>query len=146
MGFFDFFKDTQRKSRAKSHIKNLIEMAMVDGHFDMIEYELLLVIARRHGISENQIKKVRKNPDEVQFLVPNDEKKRFFQLYDLVNMMIIDGVVHNMEFKLCCMFAKKFGYQDKQAEDLINATAENIKMGNTHDETFTRVHFILTNA
>ncbi|MEM9982099.1 MAG: hypothetical protein AAF734_06360 [Bacteroidota bacterium] len=139
MGLFDFFRNNQRKNKAKSHIKNLIDMALADGHFDMAEYELLLIIARRHGISENQVKRVRKHPEEIQFLIPADDKKRFFQLYDLVNMMIIDGEVHNLEFKLCKLFAEKFGYATEQLDYLINATAENIKMGNNHEETYQRV-------
>ena len=34
------------KGTAKSHMKNLIEMAAVDGHFDTVEYDLLKNIAK----------------------------------------------------------------------------------------------------
>ncbi len=35
------------KATAKSHMKNLIEMAAVDGNFDQIEYDLLKKIAKK---------------------------------------------------------------------------------------------------
>ena len=36
---------SQGKATAKSHMKNLIEMAAVDGNFEDIEYDLLKTIA-----------------------------------------------------------------------------------------------------
>ena len=38
----------QGKGSARSHIKNLIEMAAVDGNFDTSEHELLRKIAKRN--------------------------------------------------------------------------------------------------
>jgi hypothetical protein len=52
----------QGKGTAKSHMKNLIEMAAVDGNFLDIEYDLLKTIAKRNSISENQLKEIRQNP------------------------------------------------------------------------------------
>lgn len=45
------------KASAKSHMKNLIEMAAVDGNFDNVEMDLLKVIAKRNNISELAITK-----------------------------------------------------------------------------------------
>ena len=64
------------KSTAKSHMKNLIEMAAVDGNFDLIEYDLLKAIAKRNNISEGQLKEIRNNPGSIQFEVPKDAKEK----------------------------------------------------------------------
>jgi len=133
----------QGKAGAKSHMKNLIEMAAVDGHFDKVEYELLKTIAKRNGISEGQLKGIQSNPGDVQFEVPKDEKEKFYQLYDLVHMMTIDKEIHSEEAKLCNLFAIKFGYPKDKANDLIEAIQGNITHGQGHEETMTRVAIML---
>lgn len=133
----------QGKGTARSHMKNLIEMAAVDGNFDDVEYDLLKTIARRNGISEGQLKEIRKNPGGVKFEVPSDSKEKFHQLYDLVNMMTVDKEVHNEEVKLCNLFAVKFGYNRDRVKDLIDIIQANIKNGQGHLETMKRAQMII---
>ena len=124
-------------------MKNLIEMAAVDGNFDDTEYGLLKTIAKRNGISEGQLKSIRQNPTGVQFEVPSDKKEKFHQFYDLVNMMIADKSVHNDEQRLCSLFAVKFGYSKTSVDDLITAIRANIQNGQNHTETMKRVEMML---
>ena len=133
----------QGKTGAKSHMKNLIEMAAVDGQFDDVEYDLLKTIATRNGISDAQLKSIRSNPDNIKFEVPNDQTEKFHQLYDLVHMMTIDQQIHHEEAKLCNLFAIKFGYPKDKANDLVEAIQGNIKHGQDHVETMRRVTLML---
>jgi uncharacterized tellurite resistance protein B-like protein len=133
----------QGKSGAKSHMRNLIEMAAVDGSFDDVEYDLLKVIAKRNGISDSQLKAINANPTGITFEVPADSKERFHQLYDLVHMMTIDNEIHPEETKLCNLFAIKFGYPKEKANSLVEAIQGNIKHGQGHAETMTRVEMML---
>ena len=133
----------QGKSSAKSHMKNLIEMAAVDGNFDDIEYDLLKSIAKRNGISESQLKEIRKNPNHIKFEVPTDAKEKFHQLYDLVHMMSIDKTVHNEEMKLSHIFAIKFGYNRNQVGELIETIQGNIANGKGHDEAMKRASLLI---
>jgi uncharacterized tellurite resistance protein B-like protein len=129
---------SQGKSTAKSHMKNLIEMAAVDGNFDDVEYDLLKSIAKRNGISEGQFKEIRKNPNKVIFEVPTDPTEKFHQLYDLVYMMSIDKNVHSEELKLSHIFAIKFGYKRDQITELVETIQSNIEHGQGHEETMKR--------
>ncbi len=133
----------QGKTSAKSHMKNLIEMAAVDGHFDDIEYDLLKKIAKSNGISEGQLKSIKGNPTGIKFEVPADENERFHQLYDLVHMMAVDSEIHHEEMKLCNLFAVKFGYKKETSNDLIEAIRANITNGQNPNETMTRVSLML---
>ena len=133
----------QGKGTARSHMKNLIEMAAVDGNFDDVEYDLLKSIAKRNGISESKLKDIRENPQGIVFEVPAEKDKKFQQLYDLVNMMTIDKAVHAEEAKLCQLFAIKFGYNRQQAEDLISAVRANIENGQGPTETMKRVALMI---
>jgi uncharacterized tellurite resistance protein B-like protein len=128
----------QGKSTAKSHMKNLIEMAAVDGNFETVEFDLLKAIAKRNNISESQLSDIRKNPGNIQFEVPTDPKKKFGQLYDLVHMMAVDKSIHPEELKLSEIFAIKFGYDRNRVKELVSTIQGNIKHGQDHQETMKR--------
>ena len=133
----------QGKGTARSHMKNLIEMAAVDGNFDEIKYDLFKTIAKRNSISESQLNDIRKNPNAVKFEAPTDKREKFHQLYDLVHMMSIDNSIHEEERKLCNIFAVKFGYSRERAKELIESIGSNIKNGQSHDEAMKRMEWML---
>ena len=133
----------QGKGTAKSHMKNLIEMAAADGHFADVEYDLLKSIAKRNGISESQLGEIRKNPVGIQFEVPGDKKEKFRQLYDLVHMMTIDTSVHAEEQKLSNIFAIKFGYPKEKVAELVAMIQSNIRNNQNPDETLKRVDLLI---
>lgn len=133
----------QGKSTAKSHMKNLIEVAAADGNFDEIEYGLLQRIAKRNSISNGQLKAIRNAPDAIPFEIPEDKSEKFSQLYDLVHMMIVDNQIHSEELKLCNLFAIKFGYPRERVDEIISTIKSNIENGNDHENTLQRVEWML---
>lgn len=133
----------QQKGTVRSHMKNLIELAAVDGNFDEAELQLLKTIARRNGVSESQLQEIRSNPQGVKFEVPADEVDRFQQLYDLVHMMSIDESVQLEELDLCNLFAIKFGYPRERVGELIHSIHLNIKHGQNASETRKRLAILM---
>ena len=132
------------KSSAKSHMKNLIEMAVVDGNFDQMENDLLKAIAKRNNISEGQLKEIHTNPNHIKFEVPTDKTERFHQLYDLVHMMSIDKNIHSEEMKLSHIFAIKFGYNRDKVKELVDTIQSNIANGQDHKETMLRSTMLIS--
>lgn len=133
----------QGKGTARSHMKNLIEMAAVDGNFDLVENDLLRKIAKRNNISESHLKEIHKNPQKVEFMLPQDKREKFHQFYDLVHMMSIDKTIHEEEMKLCNLFAIKFGYPREKSGEMIKSIQLNIQNSQSHDETFKRMEWML---
>lgn len=129
----------QGKATAKSHIRNLIEIATADGKFADEENELLLRIALRNGISAKRIEEIKANPGSIVFEVPGSDREKFIQLYDLVHMMIIDKEIHPEEARLCELFALRFGYPKDAVRELIDTIRNNIENGNDAGETYNRV-------
>lgn len=138
--FLQLFKDG--KVSAKSHMKNLLELAYVDGHFDDSENLLLNRLAKKHNISEKQLEEIKRNPDAIKFEIPKKDKDRFEQLYDLVAMMLADEYIDTEEFKLCVIFAKKFGYKESSAHEIVDTIAGNLKHGQSSAETRKRVELL----
>ena len=133
----------QGKGTAKSHMKNLIEMAAADGNFADVEFTLLKSIAKRNNISESQLAQIRRNPSDTTFEVPTDGKEKFSQLYDLVRMMAVDSSIHEEERKLSNLFAIRFGYPKEKVDELVAVIQSNIKNNQTPDETMKRVELLV---
>lgn len=133
----------QGKGTARSHMKNLIEMAVIDGNFDASENDLLKKIAKRNNINDSQLKDIHENPQKVEFIVPLDKLEKFHQFYDLVHMMSVDKTIHDDEMKLCHLFAVKFGYPRERSGEMIKSIQGNIANDQSHEETFKRVEWML---
>lgn len=133
----------QGNTTAKSHMKNLIEVAAADGSIDVVEYDLLKSLAKKYGISESKLTEIRNNPGKVAFEVPTDEKEKFYQMYDLVHMMGVDNDVYDEEARLCLIFAVKFGYPRATVNNLIDTIRMNIANGQKYDETMKRCKIFL---
>jgi uncharacterized tellurite resistance protein B-like protein len=129
------------KSTSKSHMKNLLEIAMADSHFDDEEYKLLRKLAKKHGVSDKELQKIQKNPEEVKFELPTNQNEKFEQFYELIHMMIIDGKILDEELSLCRVFAKKFAYGSP--DELVKVVVQNINNGQSCKETQKRVITLL---
>jgi uncharacterized tellurite resistance protein B-like protein len=127
----------------KSHVKNLIELAMADGHFADVEKDLLKTIAKKNKISERQLEEIKADLAAIVLAVPTDRHERFYQLYDLVYMMGADKVIHIEEMKMCRSMAEKFGYARGRSQAIIDAIWANIQNGNGHNETYRRIEILL---
>ena len=141
--FLNLFK--QGKVSAHSHMKNLIEIAMADGHFDVVEGKFLNELATKHGVKKKDLEAIKENKVEVKFVVPEDSQEKFNHLFELVHMMVIDNHIDREELKLCVIFAKKFGYNQQHCQELVDSIASNIRNGQTFKETQKRVNWIISN-
>lgn len=133
----------QGKSSARSHMKNLIEMAVVDGNFDLVEHNLLARIAERNNVTQEHLRRIKERRDKIEFELPQDSQEKFTQFYDLVHMMTIDKTIHQEEMNLCNIFAVKFGYPRYKASDIISTIQSNITNGQDSVETYKRVAWML---
>ena len=66
----------QGKGTARSHMKNLIEMAAADGNFQDLEYDLLKTIAKKEMAFRKSVERdIRQNHAGIQFELPTDPKE-----------------------------------------------------------------------
>lgn len=115
------------KATARSHMRNLIEIAAADGTFGEEERRLLEYAAEKNNISKSQLKEIQQHSSRVAFEAPGSEQEKFFQLYDLVHMMSVDKSIHAEELRLCEIFAIKFGYRKEVVAEMIQMIRKNIE-------------------
>lgn len=109
MGFFDFFKN-KSKNQKLSHLASLHFLMRVDGNINDEEMKLIVKIGKeRLKLSNEEIKSVLLNEFN-DFTAPKDEEEFKTILYDLVFLMMADGVIDDKEYKYCVKFASIFGY------------------------------------
>ena len=126
---------------AKSHMRNLLEVALADGQFEPAEYDLLKKLARKYHITEKELENIRGNPVDIEFEVPEDDGEKFEQFYELIQMMIIDDDIDRDEENLCVIFARKFRYRN--VREVIKATEQYIKKGLSPERAKIRLDWLL---
>lgn len=95
----------------KYHFRNLVVMSLADGKITDDEKSVLGYAASKWGISKEVQDEVMQHLEEIESKVPDDPEVRFQQLYDLVEIMIIDGELKIVEKDLCSKIAQALGYQ-----------------------------------
>lgn len=103
----------------RSHVKNLITIALADGHLSEDEWELLVYLASRLGMEEEEINAIKENPDAVTFVMPKTHDQRVQQIEDLVLLMSIDHDINPNEIELCKKISMKLDVLPQIVDDII---------------------------
>jgi uncharacterized tellurite resistance protein B-like protein len=119
MGLLQIFHADQNDVR-RSHVKNLVEIAIADGQLDPEEWNLLITIATTLGIPTKQIKEIKDHPEKVKFIPPKSHEERIQQIKDLVAIMTVDGRINEKELELSRKIALRLDILPKLVNDLIN--------------------------
>jgi uncharacterized tellurite resistance protein B-like protein len=118
----------KKQKRRISHFKNLVLMAMADGNIDEQEESYLLAYAKKLNIKKEDLNKIRNSPRTIHFNPPAKLGKKIKQLYDLVNIMLADGNIHEKELSLCRKMALKLNIipevVDEILKDILRKIAE----------------------
>lgn len=129
MAFIDLF-DSADKKKKLSHIKNLVVLAASDGEIDKSEFDLILSIGKRIGLSPDELHRIVKRPDSVNFRAPDSVRLRIEQLLEMVFVMMVDGEIHENEVALCKLTAMRLGFKpqviDKMVKDIIDMIVQGL--------------------
>jgi uncharacterized membrane protein YebE (DUF533 family) len=123
------------KMKQKSHIRNLLGIAITDGSFDSKEKELIMEIGKRSGISQDELKEIDLHPASVSFIKPESNRERIEQLYDLVLLILINDEIAKNETSLCKSFAVKLGLEMKTINTVLPHLIKSISAGEETQKT-----------
>lgn len=107
------------RAKALSHVRNLIRIAIADGHIAEDEYRLLVKIARHRGVDEEEVKKIISNVNDFEFVPPSNIEERNLQLWHLGRMVLADGVIEQQEIGKMSRYAIGLGYDAKYVPELV---------------------------
>ena len=112
-----FHKNEEDKNR--SHIKNLIEVAISDGNLDDRELELIISIAGKYDIFREDVLLIKENREKIEFTPPSSYSSKVKLMEDLVKVLMADKKIEEEEIKICKDFALKLNLNSIVVDDLI---------------------------
>jgi uncharacterized tellurite resistance protein B-like protein len=131
MSWLNIFRSNagSKNRSTRSHLQNLIEMAKVDGYYDQVEKDYLFKVAKNYNISAKNIEDIEKQAAKVAMAQSGNQDMIYRQLYELVGMMLADGIVHNSEIELCARFAEEMGVAQANGSSFIAKLVKAIEQG-----------------
>jgi hypothetical protein len=118
----------------KSHIANLVSIALSDGNFSTAEKRLIFDIGKMNGISNEKIKDIIKSNEPIKFKIPKSDSERFDRVFDLVLMLLADGMKTEDELAACIELAEKLGFRKAICGVLVRKILMGINAGLGHDQ------------
>ena len=104
----------------ESHLKNLMVLAMADGHLSEIEEHFMESVAHRLGFSQIEFESIKEGIESIQFILPEKYDDRIEQFNDLLSLMAVDGKIDPEEEEICKKFAAKYELMDSVYDELIS--------------------------
>ena len=104
------------------HFQNLVSVAYADGHFEDEEKEFLEERAEELGLPAEDVSRILKNPNELEFIVPDSLDDREEQLADVVFMSMVDGDIEDKEYELCLNIAQRLELHKSDLDEVIALT------------------------
>ena len=109
-----------------SHFKNLVALSGADRTLAESERAVLGFVAKKWGMSQREVDTVYSTPDKVEAVVTDDRSVCFHQLYDVVEMAIIDSQLKPVERSFCEGLAGQLGFET----GAVDAVIQGILSGN----------------
>ena len=125
---FGFFENEQVK-KIKDHLLNLAALAKADGHIDAREMNFILAVGKKNGMSSSDVQALISDAKGASADLPTNDSDRFDQIFDLVDMMLADGVVDDTEMDFCIMMAEKLGFRKAIVGVLVRKISQGVKDG-----------------
>jgi len=122
------------KKQALAYVKNLIELAAADNIFHQKEIQFIQKVGQQKGLKEREIEKMIDGYTPSEMSIPEDKVECFDMLYDLVQLMAVDGEIADSEHKICQDIALKMGFSDIIVSLLVSKIEQGIINNETREE------------
>lgn len=96
----------------------LSQLAYSDQDISEHEKQFITIIGKANGMSEEKIENIINNPEPIGDLRSLGDDEKFEYLYNVVQLMKIDGKVYKSEIVFCQDMAEKLGYKKKVISEL----------------------------
>lgn len=95
----------------KAELNVLINLAASDKRVAERESKLIHLIGQANGITKEEINTMLKNPQPIHSSNALTDDEKFEHLYNLIQLMKMDGQVFRSEIVFCEQIAEKLGYK-----------------------------------
>ncbi|MFT6881940.1 MAG: putative tellurite resistance protein B-like protein [Marinoscillum sp.] len=96
----------------------LVHLSMADNFLAEQESKLIHSIGERLGLNKEQIEMIIDNPKPIPHLRDLHPDEKFGYLHDVIQLMKVDGKIHQSEIQFCEKLALTLGYKPGVVADL----------------------------
>jgi len=128
--------DRLGKKQDKEHFQHLISIALADGIINSTETELLHGFGRKMGFTEPEIDDLLESSRMLVYNPPYEVFKQFEQVFEIVKMVMADGIIDKNEMRLANSFAAKSGFAENEIPKLLVLLISGIRDGKDDEELF----------
>ena len=97
----------------------LVQLARIDGVVVQEEIDLIKQIGKANGMSNEEISEAFEDPSIIEGLESLDNDTRYDYLYNIVQLMKIDGRIYKEEIHFCAKMASRLGYDENVLRELM---------------------------
>ncbi len=95
----------------KKELSLMIQLAITDNQLAEKEEKLIFKLGNIHGISDEEIRNLIKNPVPIGPIDALSDDEKFQYLYLVIQMMKVDGHIFKSEIEFCKSLAEKLGFK-----------------------------------
>lgn len=131
--------ETQSASIVKENTEyfvHLIRIALADDVISPKELELLYRVSKKLGFSIEETEHLIRTTGKSDYTPPLELRARFDQIYEIVNMTLVDGSINKNEMYLASNFAAKSGFNEKEVPTMLVMLLNGIRQEKNKDELF----------
>ncbi|MFK7951282.1 MAG: TerB family tellurite resistance protein [Ekhidna sp.] len=96
----------------RSHLNMLVQLARVDGVVVKEEIDLIKKIGKANGMSSEDISESFDDPSLIEEMDDLTDDLRYDYMYNVVQLMKVDGRIYKEEIKFCARIASNLGYEE----------------------------------
>lgn len=104
---------------SRTQLNILVQLAKVDGVIVQDEIDLIKQIGTVHGMSPVEISQCFDDPALIENLEGLSDDEKYEYIYNIVQLMKIDGRLYKEEIKFCAKMASKLGYTEEVLMELM---------------------------
>ena len=104
---------------SRTHLNILVQLAKIDGVVVQDEIDLIKQIGTANGLTSDEISQCFSDPDVLEDLTALTDDEKYEYIYNIVQLMKIDGRLYKEELKFCAKMASKLGYDESVLIELM---------------------------
>ncbi len=103
----------------RSHLNMLVQLARVDGVVVKEEIDLIKKIGKANGMTSEEISESFDDPSVIEEMDNLTDDLRYDYMYNVVQLMKVDGRIYKEEIKFCAKIASKLGYHEDVLREMM---------------------------
>jgi uncharacterized tellurite resistance protein B-like protein len=128
---------------SEKQLSLLVQLAAIDGQIVQSEIDLIHQIGKALGLSVDEINSVFEKPVGTEDLSTLSDEEKYDYIYNLVDLMKIDGKLYQEEIRFCAHMASRLGYDEPLLYELITKIYQDKSISYTKDELKEKVQSYL---